>query len=186
MKRRLLFLATVLSLCGCATFKEVESGLFHHPAMGWKLDEALKELEAGKESAAAASLEALTKEPGADDITDEALFRLALLRLREGNEAQAPQLLERLKKEYPKSAWTRQAEPLFDFLKSIEEMKVQLRDLKILNMSLTRENKDMQSQKTELQNLKNTNQSLARENKELRQSIERLKSLDIELEKKSR
>ena len=179
MIRRLLIAATLLNLCGCATVKELGSGLLHRPVMGKKLGDALQELEKGNERAAAATLEALLNEPPVADISDEALFRLALLRLGNGEGSQAPQLLERLQKEYPDSIWARQSQPLLHHLKSVEELKVQNRNLKILNLSLSRENK-------ELLGLKSANQSLLKENKELRQSIERLKSLDIELEKKSR
>ena len=62
--------------------------------------------------------------------------------------------------------------PLIEFLTSTEELRRHNRNLKILNLSLNKENKELQS-------LKSLNLSLTRENKELRQSIEKLKELNL-------
>jgi len=66
-----------------------------------------------------------------------------------------------------------------EFLTSVGELRRQNRNLKILNLSLNKDNKELQS-------LKSLNTSLTRENKDLRQSIESLKHLDLELEKKTK
>ena len=116
-------------------------------------------------------------------ITDEALFRLSLIHLRPGVEkdgiAQTQKRLEQLLKEYPGSGWARMAWPLSEFLTSVDDLLRQNRNLRILNLSLNRENKEQQ-------HLKSLNLSLTKENKELRQSIERLKHLDLELEQKTK
>jgi hypothetical protein len=147
-----------------------------------KLSTAVSELEKGNTSSAITILEALTSEPGVKGISDEALFRLSLLKLNyEDKDGALPatQYLERLRRDYRSSIWAQQAQPLLEFLNSVGELKKQNRNLKILNISLSRDNK-------ELMGLKNINQSLSKENKELHQSIERLKNLDIQLEKKAR
>jgi len=100
-------------------------------------------------------------------ITDEALFRLALIYLSDGAEGaiKSGQLLDRLANEFPVSLWTHQAEPLTIFLKSVARLR---------------------SQQKELKTLRERNYSLTRDNREMRQNIERFKSLDLELEQRIR
>lgn len=183
MKRPLVVLLLAVSLTGCATVENFQSGLVRRFSSEKKLGAALRELKTGNMATATSELESIVAGPGVDGVTDEALFRLSLLILRNNIEREpAPtsqQLLERLKREYPESPWTRQAQPLADHLASYEELKKTSRNLKILNLSLSKDNK-------ELQGLKSINQSLQKENRELHQNIERLKNLDIELERKSR
>jgi len=127
---------------------------------------ALKYLIEGKEREAEGLLEQVVAGRALPGVTDEALFRLAILRLRdEGGrgDIHAQAVLARLKKEYPKSIWTRQAAPLTAYLAGMGVLRDSQRELKT-----TREK----------------NQSLIRDNKELRQSLERLKNLDLELEQK--
>jgi len=127
---------------------------------------ALEFLRAGKEQAAREQLERVVKGPSRGGITDEALFRLSVLYLRDdGNKGtvRALELLERLKKEFPRSIWSRQAAPLIVYLagtKTLRELRHEVNTLKELNLSLSRDNR------------------------ELHQSMERLKSLDLELERK--
>lgn len=127
---------------------------------------ALEFLRSGKEQAARELLERVTKGPSRNGVTDEALFRLSVLYLRDdGNKGtvRALELLERLKKEFPRSIWSRQAAPLVVYLsgaKTLRELRHEVTTLKELNLSLSRDNR------------------------ELRQSMERLKSLDLELERK--
>ena len=117
-------------------------------------------------------MESIAGAPGVDGVTDEALFRLSLLSLQEKEPPTTSlQLLERLKKEYPRSPWTRQSRQLRDYLTWSDELRKQNRNLRLLNMSLSKDNKDLQG--------------VSKENRELHQSIERLKNLDIELERKS-
>jgi hypothetical protein len=99
-------------------------------------------------------------------VTDEALFRLSVLYLRdEGNKGtvRALELLERLKNEFPRSLWARQAAPLSVHLAGV---------------------KTLHDRRHEVNTLKELNLSLSRDNREMHQTIERLKSLDLELERK--
>lgn len=101
-------------------------------------------------------------------VTDEAIFRLALLSLRDENgkgEKRSAELFERLFSEFPGSIWSRQAAPLAMYVKETIALRAQKRELNLL---------------------RNQNLSLSRDNKELRQSIERIKNLDLELEQKIR
>lgn len=127
---------------------------------------ALQYLMQGKEREAQGLLEQVVAGQALAGVTDEALFRLALLHLRdEGGkgDAHAHALLVRLKKEYPRSIWTRQAAPLSAYLAGVGALRDSQR---------------------EVRTLRERNQSLTRDNKELRQSLERLKNLDLELEQK--
>jgi hypothetical protein len=129
---------------------------------------ALEYLKAGKEQQARELLERVVALPPISGITDEALFRLALLSTREetGRVAtRAQSLLEQLENGFPTSAWTSQAAPLAAYLAGV------------------RIPRDRQK---ELRTLRDHNLSLSRDNRELRQTIERLKSLDLELDQKIR
>jgi outer membrane protein assembly factor BamD (BamD/ComL family) len=123
------------------------------------LNEARDQLRAGNEQQARDQLEKVIKGPPTVGVTDEAIFRLALLSLKEdgGNGIQRAQsLLERLAEKYPDSIWTRQSAPLRSHLADIRVLRNRQRELK----------------------------TLRDDNKELRQSLERLKQLDLELEQK--
>lgn len=129
---------------------------------------ALMNLRSGNEFTARDLLERVVDAPPLPGVTDEALFRLSLLNLRdEGGrgEPRARELLARLLNEYPRSIWAKQGAPLAAYLQ--EALK--LRD-----------------EKRQIKSLRNQNLSLSRDNKELRQSMERLKQLDLELEQKIR
>ncbi len=129
---------------------------------------ALQNLKSGKEQQARELLEKVVAASTVNGITDEALFRLALLNVRdEGGRGpvRAQFLLERLENEFPRSIWTYQAAPLMTYLEST---------------------KFPRSKQRELKNLRELNLSLSRDNRELRQTIERLKSLDIELDQRIR
>lgn len=127
---------------------------------------ALGHLRSGNETDARNELERVVAAPPLAGVSDEALFRLALLVLRDSGDKglqHALQLLARLKNDFPGSAWTHQAAPLEDLLESTRNLRARQR---------------------ELRTLREQNLSLSRDNKELRQSIERLKNLDMELELK--
>jgi hypothetical protein len=127
---------------------------------------ALEFLRAGNEQAARDLLEQVVEDPSLSGMTDEALFRLSVLSLREENSkgpVRALELLERLNHDYPKSFWNHQATPLRAYLTGV---------------------KTIRDRQREVRTLKELNLSLSRDNREMRQSIERLKSLDLELEKK--
>jgi outer membrane protein assembly factor BamD (BamD/ComL family) len=127
---------------------------------------ALVYLRAGNEQAARNLLEQVVEDPPLEGVTDEALFRLALLSLRDESSkgaTRAQELLERLNNEFPRSMWNRQASPLGAYLAGVKALRDRQREVKTL---------------------KERNYSLSRDNREMRQSIERLKSLDLELEQK--
>src|SRR6185369_10983548 len=82
-------------------------------------------------------------------VTDEALFRLALLHLGdEGSKGavRAQALLERLREEFPQSSWTHQAAPLATYLagaKTLRDRQRELKTLRDLNLSLSRDNREL-------------------------------------------
>lgn len=151
---------------GCAG---IDVSIPHVPVLSEQernLTEALARLRAGDEPQARDLLEKVTDGVPAAGVTDEALFRLALLDLREDGGkglARAQTLLERLAARYPESIWTKQSAPLLLHLAEARALRNRQRDLK---------------------SLKEHNISLSRDNRELRQSLERLKQLDLELELK--
>jgi len=131
-----------------------------------RFKEALEFLRAGNEQAARDLLEQVVEEPSRAGVTDEALFRLSVLFLREEvskGPGRSLELIDRLKNDFPQSLWTQQAVPLGAYLSGVKALRERQR---------------------ELRTLKELNLSLSRDNREMRQSIERLKSLDLELEKK--
>ena len=165
MKRSILLTLMILSLIGCSTLKEVQSTLVNSYAAQQKLSAALQAMEQGRSAEAITILEGIISSPGVNGVTDEALFHLSLLKLTyEDDDGTLPSVryLERLRRDYRDSNWARQAKPLLEFLKEFTAVKRQNRNLKILNMSLTKDNKDMH------------------------QNIERLKNLDMQLERRSK
>ena len=144
-------LLVLLSASGCANFGVGISGERER-----YFTEGMQSLQRGKERQARELLERSIAVPTGDGLIDEALFRLALLHLRDDDgrgQARSLVLLERLKKEYPRSSWTYQSAPLTAYVVSHEKE----REKNIL---------------------------LNRENRELHQSLDRLKNLDLEMEKK--
>jgi len=168
-----LIILAVLWLSGCATIqKSVESHRLRS-ARQERLAQAVSLMGKGHTEKAAAILSEIVAAPGIPGITDEALFRLGLLSVPPDLERDeifiALKHLERLQKEYPVSPWAYQAAPLTDFLSGVPrriqattELRRQIKTLKDLNLSLTRENKEMKL------------------------NIEKIKALDLELEKKAK
>lgn len=165
MTRYILTLFAALAMSGCVTLTQ-PGGLLYRSVQEKKLDQTVKLLEQGNRSAAEKLLVAVCAEPGVPGVTDQALFRLSLLRLKAGQEKnsteQAGHYLERLQREYPASSWLPHAATLNELLASMDNMQQQRK------------------------NVKETNLSLAKENRELRQSIEKLKNLELELGKEHR
>lgn len=166
MRSRLLIISLSALLCaGCASTRQGEGTLLERFSGSRQLAQAETMLKEGDASGAARTLEAICDGPAVQGVTDEALFRLALLMLKPKPErpasTQAQHLLKRLKKEYPASQWTLLASPIPDLVGAVEELR--------------RQNKA----------LKGSNQALSREIAELTQRIEQLKTLDQELEKKA-
>lgn len=127
---------------------------------------ALELLRAGREQEACDLLELVVAGSPLSGVTDEALFRLALLYLPEDGgkgTVRTQELLERLIDKFPHSIWAHQGAPLAAYLTGVRTLRDKRREVKTL---------------------KELNLSLSRDNREMRQSMERLKSLDLELEKK--
>ena len=174
MTSRMIIIALLVScLSGCATLQGSLDRQRLRVVQQENLAQAVRLIEKGNTEKAATVLATIVTAPGIPGITDEALFRLGLLSMPPDVEREeisnAVRYLERLQKEYPVSPWASQAASLTDFLaalprrlQSTTELRRQIKTLKDLNLSLTRENKEM------------------------RLNIEKIKSLDLELEKKAK
>lgn len=132
------------------------------------LASAVTMIRAGLDKEARHYLDLVISYSREEGVTDEALFRLALLSLNDGNPGgrkSATALLDTLRLDYPTSVWTRQAAPLSSYLLGVKNTR----------------NRDR-----EINALQDKNLSLSRDVRELRQIIDRLKALDSELEQKIR
>jgi hypothetical protein len=173
MKKSFLFISIIIALTdlsGCATTKKTD---LYEQEQRRKLILARVLLEDNRISAAKKILAAISDEKGVSGVTDEALFRLALLNLEPGEQKiftnKAGRNLEKLLKAYPSSPWKPHAATLKGIIDAYDlslEEKAEL-------------------EKT-IRNLKNSNLSLGKEIRELRQDLEKLKKLDLELERKKR
>jgi cell division protein FtsB len=179
MKKYYIVLALAVGLNGCAGI--------HQPGVGdniytqaSRLESAKKLIKENKVSAASVILNSICSAKGIPGITDEAMFRLALLYLGEGqgkNEIiQAQQTLEKLQKEFPSSSWKTHAASLTELIATLNR---KIRNLKDENVSLSRENREL---RLNIEKLK----PLSKENRELRLNIEKLKVLDVEQELKEK
>jgi hypothetical protein len=166
---RFAFIALLIMMlvnAGCAGFEGRMPHFMVFSEQERTLNEAVDQLRIGKEQQARELLEKVVIGIPMAGITDEALFRLSLLSMKEdgGKGIQRAQtLLERLAGTYPESIWTRQSAPLLSHLAEFRVLRNRLR---------------------ELRTQKELNLSLSHDNREMRQSLERLKQLDLELEKK--
>ncbi|MGD0585524.1 MAG: hypothetical protein ABSA86_07070 [Oryzomonas sp.] len=146
---------------------------------------ALQSLKAGNEREAQTLLEEVITGKPLPGMTDEALFRLAVLHLgdEDGNgDTQTHALLARLQKDYPDSNWTQQATPLITYLDEVVDLR-KARD--VLNTRWVQSQTQLRESKHEVKTLQERNHSLVRDNKELQKSLNRLKDLDLELEQKN-
>jgi hypothetical protein len=159
---RTIIVLLAFVIAGCAAINKGASNSLHRYTQSRNLSSAVNMLGRGEPDAAAKILTAIVDSGPAPGITDEALFRLALLSLKPVPEKEGSHFLKRLKNDYPASPWTVQAGPLLELLADVDELR--------------RQNK----------NYKNQNQSLSKEVNELNENINKLKSLDLELEKKAR
>jgi len=173
-----LFAAAMSCICGCSFSGWKASTVSMTSAAATTADaaavrdqerrfaEALEFLRAGREQKARDLLERVVAGPSRSGVTDEALFRLSLFYLRDESSkgsTRTQELLERLTAEFPHSTWAHQGAPLAAYLTGVRVLRDKQR---------------------EINTLKELNLSLSRDNREMRQSLERLKSLDLELEKK--
>jgi hypothetical protein len=162
----IVLVSLVTMNAGCAGIKGSMPRFLELSGQQRSLTGSLDQLRAGKEQQARDLLEKVVDGAPTAGVTDEALFRLALLSLKEegGKGLQRAQaLLERLADKYPDSIWTRQSAPLLSHLA---------------------EDRVLRNQQRELKSLREQNLSLSRDNRELRQSLEQLKQLDLELEQR--
>jgi hypothetical protein len=130
------------------------------------LAKAVDKIRGGQEREARYFLELVIDDSREDGVTDEALFRLAILKLNDGERGGGKSsiaLLDKLRSSYPASVWTRQAAPLQSYLKGVHNIR---------------------NREREVNTLREKNLSLSRDVQGLRQTIERLKALDLELEQK--
>lgn len=132
------------------------------------LANAVDMIQSGRDNEARRFLNLVINAPWEDGVTDEALFRLSLLQLNKaepGEGKSSAALLDRLHSSSPKSVWMRQAAPLQEYLLGVKDSRNRLR---------------------ELNSLREKNLTLSKDVHDLRQIIERLKTLDVELEQKIR
>jgi len=160
-------MVSIISMPGCGVIGTMNAG---KPATISEQERsfagALEFLRLGNEQRSIVLLERVVAAAPINGITDEAMFRLALLQLGDENDMsvqRASMLLDQLKSDYPDSIWTHQSAPLAAYLTGIKTIRKKQR---------------------ELQTLKEHNLTLKRDNRDLRLTIERLKILDLELEQK--
>lgn len=153
--------------------------------------EALQRLKGGKDREAQTLFEEVIAGQPLPGVTDEALFRLALLHLQDEDgedDAQARALLARLKKEYPRSIWTQQAAPLVAYLDRggalRESQKALNAQWEHSQSQLHESRRELKGLREELKTLRERSHSLLHDNKELQNRLERLKDLDLELEQR--
>lgn len=177
MKRLIAGYILLAGLSGCATTWSLDSNVREQQQ---KLTEAKKLLASNKTIYAKAVLSDITTKPAVAGVTDEALFRLALLNLEAGQQrfatTKAGKSLDTVLSKFSSSSWTPHAISLKGLLDDYEivvqenaELDKSLRNLKNANAALS-----------------NANASLTKENAELRQDMEKLKKLDLELEMKKK
>lgn len=140
-----------------------------------RLGQAVEMLRKGRSAAAAKVLEEISNAGPVPGVTDEALFRLALLSLKSAP-GQGEKLLKRLRKEYPGSAWTEQAEPVAALLDQVDELRSQNRSLKGENQSLGGERDELKKKVGDLEG----------KVQQLNRNLDQLKHLDLELEQRAR
>jgi hypothetical protein len=132
------------------------------------LAHAVSMIHAGLDIEARHYLELVINDSLEEGVTDEALFRLALLQLNDGELGSGKSsnaLLGKLMSGFPTSVWAKQAAPLQSYLLGVQTIRKREREVNAL---------------------RDKNLSLSRDVRELRQTIERLKALDLELEQKIR
>jgi hypothetical protein len=165
-----IIIIALSGLSGCATTPKIDP--YEHEQRR-KLVLARVLLEDNRISAAKEILTAISDAKGVSGVTDEALFRLALLNLAPGEQKiltkKAERNLEKLLASYPSSPWRSHAATLKGIIDAYD-------------LSL--------DEKAELEKtiriLKNSNLSLGKETRELREDIEKMKKLDLELERKKK
>jgi hypothetical protein len=185
--KKLIVILILGALCtGCAATKpKPQEYIGPARSNGSKnMAQTVEMLRAGDTAGASRLLNAICSGSPIPGVTDEALFRLALLSLKPTPERPATRqgrlLLKRLKREYPSSPWTTQAAPLVQLINAADELRRQNRTLQRSGSEPTEE------LKRQNKSLKATNDELTRQINELNRNLEKLKHLDLELEQKNR
>jgi uncharacterized protein YceK len=177
MRLLILLLAICTGLSGCATIQKDNS---YAEEQQIKLILAKMQLQNNQTPAAKKTLSEIATQPPVAGVTDEALFRLALLNLETGQQQivtdKSGKDLVTLLNKFKSSSWRPHATTLIGLIDTYDstlqekaELEKTLKNLKSSNASLTKENLD-----------------LKKENLDLKQDMEKLKKLDLELEMKKK
>jgi hypothetical protein len=172
MKKYFLVLALTVALSGCAEVQKKHGSLAsgnrevnqaYYKTQALKLESAKRLISENRISAATEILLSICSAKGVSGVTDEAMFRLALLYLGTGQGRsemiQSQQILEKLQREFPSSSWKPHAASLTELIATLNR---------------------------KIRSLKGENVSLSKENRELRLNIEKLKIVDVEQELKDK
>ncbi len=197
LKMQALIIIVLVGISGCASLTK-PGAPFYGMAQKNRLDDARTLLQQGKTAEATQMLTEICKEPEIPGVTDEALFRLSILRLASNPKndvvEQSRNDFQRIIKTFPASSWVPLASILDGFLASTEDKLQEGKDVNDLNLALAKENRELKNRNIDLKeqnralsktekSLKEAISSLARENAELRKNVEKLKTLDLDLEK---
>jgi hypothetical protein len=177
MKTLLVGIAIIIGLSGCATIRKENPNIQEQRQ---KLVLARMLLESNRTEAAKKTLSEIVAKPAVAGITDEALFRLALLDLEAGQQKIATEKagkdLDTILSKFKSSSWSAHATTLKGLIDAYDitlqekaELDRAVKNLKNSNASLT-----------------SANASLTKENFDLRQDLEKIKKLDLELEMKKK
>lgn len=151
---------------GCSSIGTLNQNYMYSLNQRSKLESAKDMLSQGKKEPAINLLSEISNGKGVPGVTDEALFMLALIYLNSSQDVEkslySQELLSRLQREYPASLWALQSSPLLGLL-----------------IKTRRERESKVGIYQEIKGLK-------LENKKLKLDIERLKTLDLDLEERSR
>lgn len=177
MRTLIVCISIIIGLSGCATIRKEDPNALEQRQ---KLILAKMLLERNRTEAAKKTLTEITAKPPVAGITDEALFRLALIDLEAGQQKIATEKsgkdLDTILSKFKSSSWSAHATTLKGLLDAYDitlqekaELDRSVKNLKNSNASLT-----------------SANASLTKENNDLRQDLEKIKKLDLELDMKKK
>jgi cell division protein FtsB len=170
MRTCIILIAIITGLSGCATTRQSDR---YALVQQKKLILAKILLENNSTSAAKKTLTEISNASPVPGVTDEALFRLALLELETGQQKittdKAEKDLTKLLGKFSSSSWRTHATALKGLMDNYDSALQEKAELE-----------------RTVKNLKNSNASLTKENTEMRQDLEKLKKLDLELERKKK
>lgn len=166
MKKNIIFILMICMFCGCSSMGTFNKNYLYNLNQRSKLASAKDMLSQGKRGPAINLLSEISNGKGVPGVTDEAIFMLALIYLNSSHDVEKSvyslELLKHLQSEYPASLWALQSSSILGLLiKTRRERESKIEIYQEINF-------------------------LKLENKRLKLNIERLKTLDLELEDKSR